>query len=155
RNKYLATLILTIVICIQLIDISPLIEAKRTLNSASINTEIISEQWRELNIKHSKLYILPAHQCKEEKPTESFQEFAKLAASQNLKLNSMYVARIGKKSFETHCEDIPNKVKTGILEKDTAYVFSQKLFNEVSANNNIITHTCSTIDNFILCQTNQ
>jgi hypothetical protein len=152
--------ILTILVCIQFIDLIPLHQSSTKWIDSSFSTPLVSEEWNQLSTNHNKLIVIPSHQC----GGSNFPFFEKLAAFENLKINSFYLARFDKDDLKVHCEELPRLILSNQLESDAAYVFDKSYvlnnkeyleFVKSVNNNKNHSHVCLPIDEYILCRKNK
>jgi hypothetical protein len=112
-----------------------------------------SNDWAQLAGAHKHLIILPALQCGPDATPGGLDEwpaFARLVARNGMTLNSVYVARISPKTLAVDCVRTPEQMLRDGLQKDTAYILSDRLALAVLDQKPLL-HYCRRVDGFNLC----
>jgi hypothetical protein len=110
--------------------------------------------WSKLGAMVHHLVVLPAFQCDPVATPggqQSYATFGRLAVEQGLTINSYRASRYAAASLAYHCRDLPDKVATGALESDTAYVLNDNVFLRMAMAGGAPGHRCERVDGVILC----
>ena len=161
-----STILLTTALLLQAVDLSDLRRELRDYVEKPATGSLHDHQWDRgwpwtsaawttLGRNHRHLVVLPAWQCDNQATPGGmlgYVIFGRLAADQHLTINEYRASRYAPGALDTHCREIPDQVRRGRLEPDTAYVLSDELFLALTAAGGTGTHRCGRSDGYILCR---
>ena len=110
--------------------------------------------WSQLGRDHAHLAALPAWQCgQRETPGGSwgYAMFGRVATSQQMTINEYRASRYDAASLAFHCDILPDQVRAGQMQRDTAYVLSDLLLLQAIAGGATAQHHCEKTDGYNLC----
>jgi hypothetical protein len=118
----------------------------------TVSDPLRSPEWLALGNIARHLVVLPAEQCDKSgslSARENWYWLARLAARENLTLNSAYAARISARSYAYNCTELPHQVARGILASQTVYVLDNTFAQLATKKNRAL--RCHSVDGFNLC----
>lgn len=144
--------ILAAALVIQVIDILPIRDGVAAAAQVRHPDRLLSPAWAALPARYHHLVILPAFQCSVHTPggLAAWPQFAELAASGGMTLNSVYIARISPQALRQDCVATPAKVLQHGLAADTVYVLGDKMLKAIAGRLDL-RHECRRVDGFNLC----
>jgi len=148
-----STAILAIALVVQFADAMPLRRQVRAALDHRFPNPTTDRAWQDLGRRYGNLILLPALQCDTgDTPGAmySFVFFGKLAAEQEMRLNSYYAARYPHRELKAHCVDLLRQQLDGPLDARSAYVVSDGV-KMIWQLHGVTSHTCEVANSFNLC----
>lgn len=140
-------IILTLLLCIQLFDISHGFLSKRNsvfLNSApSFDSPLQDPFWKKAGVIYNSLYLVP-----ELRERTSFEIFGTFALRNNMKTNSALIARVDLAKVTSSNQVFDHAVTSGSYEPRSLYIIDDDLVLAVSKNLNSGRDLFARIDGF-------
>jgi hypothetical protein len=118
RHTRYATIIITLALLLQFIDIQPLVESKHYQDFPEYKTPLRSEFWQVAAKNNQHIFLIPAA-----KAHAIYEPFALLARQNHLTLNWGYFSRANLGAIKALGEQVWQELKAGQPDKDTLYVF--------------------------------
>ncbi len=146
-------LLLVIAVGLQMADLGSLRNQVRLRAMQEQSDLLQAAEWSTLGRTHAHLIVLPAWQCGEAKSPggeAGYWIFGRLATTQNMTLNGYDGGYYSTKEFDLHCKTIPEAVKRGHVDPDTAYVVNKE-FLAAMAEAGVTSHRCARVDGYNLC----
>jgi hypothetical protein len=108
--------------------------------------------WRTLGAAHKHLVVLPPWQCSANTPggANGWWLFGKLAADQNMTINSFYAARTSAARVEFFCNQQLRDLESAGMRADTAYVLQPSYARHLSPEL-LADHYCELLGSIALC----
>jgi hypothetical protein len=140
-------------LALQIADVMPIRHEVRGIADHRFGNSTPSEIWKGLGSRYQDLILVPAFQCD---PVASpggmysYVYFGKLAALEQLRLNSYYAARYTHPQMQGHCLDLMRGNLNGPLDPKSAYVVTDAV-RTLWQLRGITSHVCHAADGFNLC----
>lgn len=155
-RKSQASLLLTFILAVQVVDTAPLRNWVHYVVTAPRPEYLKSPIWSRLGSVHENLVVLPAWWCGGPKfspgGSEGYRIFGLLAVAQKMRTNSYYSGRYTSANREFHCKQSIVALAERPLSFDTAYVVTPALAAAIAAGPTG-PGRCHEVDSFILCST--
>ncbi|MGH6890387.1 MAG: DUF6311 domain-containing protein [Rhizomicrobium sp.] len=137
---------------IQFVDTAPLRSAAAEQIRRAGPASRTADDVEKIAVHYRHLIILPAFQCSSSATVggdAGWPPFARMAARTGLTLNSVHAARISAASVIFNCRILPQQVRRGELQADTAYVLNSQLAAQAMEHNARL--YCRPVDDLNVC----
>jgi hypothetical protein len=139
---------------VQYFDTLPIRQGVAAQSARLASSPLKAADWWAMSRSHAHLVLAPAIQCDfvhAPGGDAAWAWFSRLAARSAMTLNSVHSARTVPESDFYNCAMLPRQIANGQLDRETAYVLSDRLARLAVTHNR--TNSCRRVDGFNLCVT--